>query len=74
MKTIVGVMVAILMALLVASLWWAYGLWTTLEAVDMPIELWTALAGGVLFSLAIGAGLMALVFYSARRGYDDRVR
>jgi hypothetical protein len=30
------------------------------------------MAGGVLFSLLIGGGPMALVFYSSRAGYDDR--
>ena len=25
----------------------------------------------VVFSLIVGCGLMALVFYSSRRGYDD---
>jgi len=32
---------------------------------------WLAIAGGVLFSLLVGGGLMALVFYSNRHGYDD---
>jgi len=27
--------------------------------------------GGILFSLLVGGGLMALVFYSNRHGYDD---
>jgi len=26
---------------------------------------------GIVFSLVIGCGLMALMFYSSRRGYDD---
>ena len=30
-----------------------------------------AMALGILFTLALGGGLMALVFFSARRGYDD---
>jgi hypothetical protein len=30
-----------------------------------------AMAIGVLFSLAVGVGLMALVFHSSRFGYDD---
>ena len=29
------------------------------------------MALGIVFSLALGGGLMALVFFSARRGYDD---
>ncbi len=32
---------------------------------------WAAMALGIVFSLALGGGLMALVFFSARRGYDD---
>ena len=61
-----------LFALLAAALWYAYGLWTSLEAAEMPTELYVALAGGVIFSLIVGCGLMALVFYSARHGYDDQ--
>jgi len=26
---------------------------------------------GIVFSLVIGCGLMALMFYSSRHGYDD---
>ena len=31
----------------------------------------TAMVVGVLFSVVVGGGLMALVFFSSRRGYDD---
>lgn len=61
-----------LLAMLAASLWYAYGLWTAVDAPDMPVGLYVAMALGVLFSIVVGAGLMALVFYSSRRGYDDR--
>jgi hypothetical protein len=30
-----------------------------------------AMVLGVLFTMAVGAGLMVLIFYSSRRGYDD---
>jgi hypothetical protein len=30
-----------------------------------------AIAGGVVISILVGGGLMALVFYSSRHGYDD---
>ena len=39
----------------------------------MSLHLWIALGLGTVFSLLVGGGLMALVFYSARHGYDDRV-
>ncbi len=32
---------------------------------------WIALGLGTFFSLIIGCGLMALVFYSSRYGYDE---
>jgi len=30
-----------------------------------------AMAFGVLFTMVVGAGLMGLIFYSSRRGYDE---
>jgi len=44
--------------------------WTRLGDT-VPFWGWFAIGGGVLFSLLIGGGLMALMFYSARHGYDD---
>jgi hypothetical protein len=64
--------VLFLILLLGASLWYAYGLWTSLESVDMPTWMWAAILGGTGFSLLVGCGLMALVFYSARHGYDEQ--
>ncbi len=37
----------------------------------MPFYGYFAIAGGVLVSLLVGGGLMGLVFYSSRHGYDD---
>jgi len=62
--------VAPLLALLIAAFWFAGEAWTRLGDV-VPFWGWVAIGGGVLFSLAIGGGLMALMFYSARHGYDD---
>jgi hypothetical protein len=39
----------------------------------MSIHGWIALSLGTFLSLAVGGGLMALVVYSARKGYDDRI-
>jgi protein-S-isoprenylcysteine O-methyltransferase Ste14 len=38
----------------------------------MSVHGWIALSLGVVFSVLIGCGLMALMFYSSRRGYDER--
>ncbi len=60
-----------LFALLVASVWFAGAAWERFSGEAMPLYGYLAIAGGVLFSLGIGGGLMALVFYSSRHGYDD---
>jgi len=43
------------------------------EGAAMSIHGWIALGLGVVFTLLIGGGLMALAFYSARTGHDDHV-
>lgn len=60
-----------LFALLAVALWFAASAWTHLGGDDIPLYGYVAIAGGVLVSLLIGGGLMALAFYSARHGYDD---
>ena len=50
-----------------------FGVLTDWDASAMSIHGWIALGLGTFLSLAVGGGLMALVFYSARKGYDDRV-
>jgi hypothetical protein len=66
------VLATALFALLGGALWWAYGFWTSLEHADMPAGIYIAMAFGILFSIIVGVGLMALVFYSSRAGYDER--
>ena len=72
MRIVMTIVVIALMGLLGASLYYAFGIWTTLGAADMPGWIYAAMFGGVLFSLLVGGGLMGLVFYSSRAGYDDR--
>lgn len=43
------------------------------DSSSMSMHGWIALGLGTFLSLALGGGLMALVFYSARKGYDDRI-
>lgn len=62
---------ASLLALLAVSLWFAVGLWGTPETAAMPVDGYIAMAVGIFFSIVVGCGLMALVFYSSRYGYDD---
>jgi hypothetical protein len=45
--------------------------WSLASGADVPASGYVAMALGVIFSLAVGFGLMALVFYSSRKGYDE---
>ncbi len=63
------IVVAVLIAMLIATAVLAYRGWTVGE-IDVPASGYIALALGVFFSLVIGVGLMALVFYSSRKGFD----
>lgn len=71
MKTMLTLVV--LLGLLAASSAVGYWVWVELGDVEMSHHGWIALTLGVVFTFVIGAGLMALVFFSHRRGYDDRV-
>jgi len=61
-----------LLALLAGSVWFAYYVWVTDEGPPIPAMGYVAMALGILFSLLVGVGLMALIFYSHRHGYDER--
>ncbi len=54
------------------AVWYAVHGWNTLSGLDIGISTtgWIFLGFGVLFTLLLGAGLMALVFYSSRKDYD----
>jgi hypothetical protein len=67
-------LIAALFAMLGASAWYAAGAWTRVDGPPMPAAGYAAMALGVVFSLIVGCGLMALVFYSSRHGYDEPFR
>jgi hypothetical protein len=60
-----------LLAVLALAIWFAVTAWVRLGGEPMPFYGYVAIAGGVLFSLLVGGGLMGLVFYSSRHGYDE---
>lgn len=47
--------------------------WESLGAVAMDRNGYVALVLGVLGTIGLGCGLMALVFFSHRHGYDEEV-
>ena len=60
----------VLAAFFVISLWYAVKVWTSMAGVHMSGFGWLFLVLGVVVTIALGAGLMALVFYSARHDMD----
>jgi hypothetical protein len=63
--------IAALVALLILTGIWATMVWNASGDVVMDKHGWIALGLGTFFSLVIGCGLMALMFFSSRSGHDD---
>ena len=64
-------LIAVLLVLLILTGVWATSVWNATDDVAMDKNGWIALILGTILSLVIGCGLMALIFFSSRRGYDD---
>ncbi len=65
------IILIVLLSLLVATGVVMYFGWTLGNGTDVPTSGYAAMALGVIVSLAVGFGLMALLFYSSRKGYDE---
>ena len=66
-KLLIGILVGLLAAAAAVS----WRTWSGLDGAVMTGHGYIALAAGVTLSLIVGGGLMALVFFSARKGYDN---
>jgi len=62
--------IIVLAGLLIAAILYAVHTWNQLAGVQMPVTGWLFMALGAIFTIAVGGGLMALVFYSSRKGKD----
>lgn len=65
------ILLTIALGALVAAL--AYFTLRDFDASALSVHGWIALGLGSALSLLVGAGLMALMFHSARKGYDERI-
>jgi hypothetical protein len=63
-----------LLAILAMATWYLATVWTSISGAPMSTNGYIAMALGVFFSLAVGFGLMTLLFYSSRHGYDEPPR
>ena len=68
MSQVLMVVVAIVVVVVFAA---AASLWLGLGDSEISAAGWVAMVLGVLATLALGIGLMALVFISSRRGFDE---
>ncbi len=65
----IAVLVAVIAVVAVLAV--AASMWAAIGDAEISAGGWVALVLGVLVALALGFGLMALVFISSRRGYDE---
>jgi hypothetical protein len=66
--------VAIAVAAVIALVVVIAEFWNSIGDSDISLAGWLAIAFGVVATLALGIGLMSLVFISSRRGYDEGPR
>jgi len=64
-------LISTMLAVLAGAVYVGFAGWNTPGEADIPTSAYVALGLGVFFTLAVGCGLMALVFYSSRMGYDQ---
>lgn len=65
-----GILVAALLS--AASMAVAYSAWKALADVQMSEAGYIAMILGAIAAFALGAALMALLFWSSRKGFDER--
>lgn len=72
-RSLIGtsLVVIALLGILAGSVWFAVQGWTGIDGPGLPVAGYVAMGAGILLSLVVGVGLMALIFYSRRHGYDD---
>jgi prolipoprotein diacylglyceryltransferase len=63
--------VIVLLGLLIWAVWYAIRLWTSVSGPPISTSGWVMLVLGVVLTLVVGGGLMALMFYSSRKHYDQ---
>ncbi|HUJ46053.1 MAG TPA: hypothetical protein VLV55_02890 [Rhizomicrobium sp.] len=64
------VAIIVIFAFLAFAIAFAVHGWNSIDGVSIPTMGWVVLGIGVVATLAVGGGLMALLFYSSRKQYD----
>ena len=64
------VAIVVLFGSLAAAVAYAVHGWNRIGTVGIPLTGWLFLVAGIVVTVIVGAGLMALLFYSSRKGKD----
>ena len=72
MKNILLLFVIASCALIIIT-FFAINLWLQMSDVQISYNGLVAIFAGAFFTILLGAGLMSLVFFSARHGFDEQV-
>ncbi len=62
--------IIVLAGFLAGGVYYAVYTWNAMAGTPIPLLGWIYMAMGAFFTLLLGAGLMALLFYSSRKGKD----
>lgn len=60
-----------LLGFLVAAIVYAVHAWNAMSGVEVSPLGWLFMVLGVVLTIVVGGGLMALLFYSSRHNYDQ---
>ena len=66
-----ALVIILLLAILAGAVFVGQYGWIAAGDVAMPAWGWLMMGLGIFFTLLVGGGLMALVFYSSRVGFDE---
>lgn len=64
------VAIAVMLGFLVWTSWYALHAWNALDGIGISLTGWVFIVIGILLTVGLGAGLMALIFYSSRHDMD----
>jgi hypothetical protein len=67
----VAAIILVLLAILAGAIFVGHYGWVSAGDVAMPTWGWLMMGLGIVFTLLVGGGLMALIFYSSRAGFDE---
>jgi hypothetical protein len=71
MKSLVPCVIIVLLSILAGAVFVGHYGWVSAGNVVMPAWGWLMMGLGIFFTVVVGGGLMALIFYSSRAGFDQ---